>query len=366
MGKQDQKQNTKVEDKVVTIDPNAAQDPTTPPVTAPPNNEGPDGSGEKEEVSERGEDQQSNDKNPETNPTQEELERAASTSSLAEAMRQQNAATATIDVPVDGAADPGAPPLPTEEELALAAVNGHAKTDDDVVIPQTWPEGQAAGTPEVKSEPATPATIPARGQTTATTPVDELGYHTFAGDSGVSGGIVNESPFKHSYPDRSLNAPAAAEEKPVQVVPSIPEHVTTTGHMILRNLDAYIDAMHPRKTQTEAQLNQHQVSLFRQLILAINKLDNDFETVFGLILQKFNENKDGVFDHVNVFRGMPFIALQPDEIKAFQQILDLVIMTASPKGRHISLQQVSPLKSLSIGAVITDAGRNKVMAFYNV
>ena len=136
--------------------------------------------------------------------------------------------------------------------------------------------------------------------------------------------------------------------------------------MILRNLDAYIDAMHPRKTQTEAQLNQHQVSLFRQLILAINKLDNDFETVFGLILQKFNENKDGVFDHVNVFRGMPFIALQPDEIKAFQQILDLVIMTASPKGRHISLQQVSPLKSLSIGAVITDAGRNKVMAFYNV
>lgn len=356
MGKQDQKQNTKVEDKVAIVDPNAAQDPSTPPVNA-------EGKSEDTGTNERGEDQQSNDKNPETNPTQEELDRAASTSNLAEAMRQQNAATAISTEGADPASlDPGTPAEPTEEELALAAVNGHAKTDDSVEIPKTWPEGQAVGTSEVKSEPAV---IQARGQNSAIVHYDDPAFIKVPDNSGASGGIVNERQFPHSYPDRSLDA-VVAEEKPVQVVPSIPEHVTITGRMVLRNLDAYIDAMHPRKSQTEAQINQHQVSLFRLLILAINKLDDDFETVFGLILQKFNENKDGVFDHVNVFRGMPFIALQPDEIKAFQQILDMVILTASPKGRHISLQQVSPLKSLSIGAVVTDAGRNKVMAFYNV
>ena len=140
------------------------------------------------------------------------------------------------------------------------------------------------------------------------------------------------------------------------------EKASVLGKINFSNVLDYIKNMAPRKPISTDEGIRHQVALYRSLTTVINNLDSDFNLVYGSILQLFNEHKDGAFHETRVFRFMDNITLPDNDRKSFQRLLNLVKLTADPKGRELTLKQINLDSALEF---ISENGRQKIMKFYN-
>jgi hypothetical protein len=169
-------------------------------------------------------------------------------------------------------------------------------------------------------------------------------------------------------------APVVAEPTPVKAAePTAGELVsalqlarkeaTTAGTMIIDTIIGYMDNMAPKKLQEQSAIVRNQVQLYRVLTRAINTLGDDFFIVWKGILAAFHEHREGVFHESAVFRGMEHVNLSKDDQKAFQRILNLIKITADPKGRAAGVRLVDFNRTLEFG--ITEQGRQRLLNFYN-
>jgi len=199
--------------------------------------------------------------------------------------------------------------------------------------------------------------------------------------TGVSGTVTQTGPSQSgaapiapAVPVAPVPAPAP---EPTPVKPAAPviaevdaiiakakEEASTYGKMILDQLAGYIDAMAPKKQLSLVEQVRWQVQLYRALTNAANRLDDDFFLVWNAILRLFHSQKDGVFHEAYVFRAMEHVTLPKDDQAGFQRLLNLVKITANQAGRQAATRQVDFKKTLEFG--ITEAGRQKLLNFYNV
>lgn len=141
------------------------------------------------------------------------------------------------------------------------------------------------------------------------------------------------------------------------------DDVSIAGKIAYQNILDYITNMAPRKPVSPDEGSRHQVRLYRSLVSIFNNLDNDFNLIFGSVLSVFNEHKDGVFHESRVFRFFDTMALSKDERDSFQRLLNLIKLTAEPKGRTLALKQINLNATLEF---ITEKGKQKVLKFFNV
>jgi len=154
-----------------------------------------------------------------------------------------------------------------------------------------------------------------------------------------------------------------AEVVPTPIPPAVEkENISLLGKIAQQNLLDYITNMAPRKPVTVEEGTRHQVQLYRTLTNIINNLDDDFNYVFANTLQLFHEHKDGVFHECRVFRHFESIPLSKDERASFQRILNLLKLTADPKGRQLAVKQASIANTLKF---VSEKGIQKVTAFYS-
>jgi hypothetical protein len=200
--------------------------------------------------------------------------------------------------------------------------------------------------------------------------------------TGASGtvtqtGASQTPPTVKSITTPVVAAPAVLTPEPTPVKPAAPllpeiaaifekakGEATAAGKMILDQLEAYIAEMAPKKLQTQANEVRWQVQLYRVLSNTANRLDDDFFLVWNTILKVFHAQKDGVFHEAYVFRSMQHITLPPNDQAAFQRLLNLVKITANPAGRQAATKQVDFKRTLEHG--VTEAGRQKLLNFYNI
>lgn len=256
-----------------------------------------------------------------------------------------------------GAVDEVAQEEPTEENTAPdAPQQAPVETPAPAPAPAPQPAPAPAPVPQPAPIPApAPAPAPAADAPSAAQAQQQ--------STGVSGTVTKtDIPVVPVPVATAPQQPGNAITDAQAVLEQAKKKVSTSGQLILSQLQDYIGAMHPRKPQTSTTINAHQVRLFRLIQNTINNLDEDFRPVFGHILVTFDALKDSVFHEAAVFRHMDNITLSSTDRTAFERLLNLIKMTADVKGRELAARQVNFTKSLEAG--ITPAGREKILRFF--
>lgn len=192
-------------------------------------------------------------------------------------------------------------------------------------------------------------------------------------DAGVAGSEVAdtaESPepvaAPSAIPRQSHVVPNVMAE--TKAVPDQPEWFNNLGvfaKALKQAFDQYQLKMKPRTPVNDEDIARNQTSLARIIFGTINTLEGkDFDLMFGHILAQFHKEASGVFHELYVNRGMDVIELSSEDRRLFNNVINMIKLTADPAGRSISLKQVDLNKTL-IGS-ITEAGRQKVYGFYNL
>lgn len=196
---------------------------------------------------------------------------------------------------------------------------------------------------------------------------------------------VNETDLTNTQSETSVDLKTELTEEtmqeeskviePVIVVPPIvPEvnqeplveetkNITTMGKLVLNAIQDYIDNMGPNKPVSQSTTSRYQISLFRNLMLMLDKVDDDFETVYSMILKQAHELRDGVFHEAYLFRAFDYMPISELERKQFQRLLNLIKVTADPQSRNLATKQVDFGKTLEPFA---ESVKQKILTFYRL
>jgi len=126
----------------------------------------------------------------------------------------------------------------------------------------------------------------------------------------------------------------------------------------------YMVAMKPGVTMSDDTGARNQANLYRAIRAIIENSGDDFQLSFATLLKLFDEYKDGVFNERYIFRFIENLTLNMNDQQAYRRIVNLIKIAAPVQGRAEALKQLSFTKSLQFG--FTDAGKQKVLTFFNV
>jgi hypothetical protein len=121
--------------------------------------------------------------------------------------------------------------------------------------------------------------------------------------------------------------------------------------------------MAPGIKMTQVDGAKHQESLWNLIKNVVNLDPEEFKKAWTLLLAFFNNYADGVFNDRYVFRFFEVVNLDPASIAGFQNILNLIKLTAEPSTRTVSLKQVDLEKTTNKG--FTEKAKQNIMSFYS-
>lgn len=144
--------------------------------------------------------------------------------------------------------------------------------------------------------------------------------------------------------------------------------VKTNGDQVVINsinsIMSYIKDMAPNQPMDTTSGARNQYLLFSAIKGIIDYSTIDFETGFVTLLRLFDEFKNFTFNERYLFRFTESLSMSLDDRKAFNQILNLLVLTAPVEGRSAAIKQVSFQKALQNS--FTEEGKRKVLGFFNV
>jgi hypothetical protein len=164
---------------------------------------------------------------------------------------------------------------------------------------------------------------------------------------------------RFSYPDR---LDLATVKKHIATL--IEEERPMSNVIIKQNLDEYLKGMGPGKRVSEADAAGYQTLMYNTLVRVLAMRGREFTDSWGEVLDFFNINLKSMFDAGRAFRGIGQLNLSSRDRKNFEQLMNLLIKTASPATRY---QQA---KNTSFETVLRDMPseeiRQQLLAFYNL
>lgn len=138
---------------------------------------------------------------------------------------------------------------------------------------------------------------------------------------------------------------------------------TVGQRSLVAQLEQYIAAMKPGMPVEAAAGSRNQTSLWRTIQNVIERSGDEFTSLYSLLLAYFEAYKDDAFHERYVFRFAENITMPADELATYQQMINLIKLTAPQKGRDVALRQVDLGRTMKSN--ITEAGRQRVLGFYN-
>lgn len=164
---------------------------------------------------------------------------------------------------------------------------------------------------------------------------------------------------RFSYPDR---LDLATVKKHIATLKE--EERPMSNVIIKQNLDEYLKGMGPGKRVSEADAAGYQTLMYNTLVRVLAMRGREFTDSWGEVLDFFNINLKSMFDAGRAFRGIGQLNLSSRDRKNFEQLMNLLIKTASPATRY---QQA---KNTSFETVLRDMPseeiRQQLLAFYNL
>lgn len=242
---------------------------------------------------------------------------------------------------------------PQDKDLAASAVAKEAEAvKDQAAADKALSDAMAAETQnEVLEQIAEP--IKAAEPIQVSTPVvkEEPKVVQKVAAPVASGTIVNTS-------KASLATGSFADK-----VSKIKAEGTVFERSMIAQLEQYMSAMKPG-TPIDANTGaRYQTNLWRIIQNVIERSGDEFKPCYNLLLSYFEEYKNDVFHERYVFRFTESISLPAEELATYQQMVNLLKLTCSPKGRAQSLRQVDLGRTMKNN--ISEPARQKVLEFYN-
>lgn len=162
-----------------------------------------------------------------------------------------------------------------------------------------------------------------------------------------------------------LNQQQATEVTLDSIIESINQSGNSPAKFVVAGLQRYITSMKPGLPLEQKEAASNQTALWKTLYNFLENAEEDFDKVYSVILGLFFKHKDGVFHEHYVFRAMSDVALDAEEIQAFQVLINLIKVTADPVGRQAALKQNVDI-SRTLANVFSETARQKVLSFYGM
>lgn len=148
-------------------------------------------------------------------------------------------------------------------------------------------------------------------------------------------------------------------------IDAIKESGTNQEKALVAALDNYVDKMKPGAPIAPEQGVKQQYTLWKTILaLAENAPKEQFSALWNILLAYFDNYKEGVFHDRYLFRFIDQWIWSENDLKAMQNIFNLLQLTANPAKRKEGLARVQLEKTLATG--ITDEGRDRINLFYLV
>ena len=161
-----------------------------------------------------------------------------------------------------------------------------------------------------------------------------------------------------------VTAPAAPEPpKPAPAAVPMDQHLA-------RALEDYTEAMRPGKPITAENGAREQLKLWRAIQGVLTKNGSEFVKGWSDLLayvakhKRQDNGRDGVFGERYIYRFFDNVRLSSGERRNFERMLNLILTTADPRSRQLTLKQVD-LKS-TLAGMADENVRQKVIGFYQV
>lgn len=139
---------------------------------------------------------------------------------------------------------------------------------------------------------------------------------------------------------------------------------SVSGKATISALESYIEKMKPGVPVESKEGARHQEFLWRTLSNLIDSDTEDFQEVFRGVLALVHREGRAAFAETHLFRFTENIALGHAQTKAFLALLDLIKVTADPKGRFLALKQVDFHRSTE--HYWSERARQRLTNFYNL
>lgn len=128
------------------------------------------------------------------------------------------------------------------------------------------------------------------------------------------------------------------------------------------NLDAYTEAMNPKKSIVPEEGGRWQYSLFTVIKGVLNAVDQPtFTKEWGTLLNHFNVNKTDLFNEKFMFRFAEHWPGSASEYASNRRLVFLLIQTSSPKTRR---EEVLKINLELVTEHLTEAQKVKLLNFY--
>lgn len=139
---------------------------------------------------------------------------------------------------------------------------------------------------------------------------------------------------------------------------------STNVQALVTSLENYIEHMKPGKLVDSATGARHQYSLWHAIKTVTHRAPaEEFSQLWNILLAFVNEYRDSVFNDRYAFRFSEMWKQPIAELNGLQRTLNLLILTADPKGRRAAIKHIDLNRTLSDG--FSEPARNRILNFYN-
>ena len=133
---------------------------------------------------------------------------------------------------------------------------------------------------------------------------------------------------------------------------------------VIKNiLDEYSDKMGAGKRIDPIAGAAHNFKLWRLISTTLN-LTQDFKICWKVLLDAFNQNKNGAFKETMLMRFMEQMQGNPEDHSNYLKMVNLMVLTCNPETRKEGLTKVSLYKTMQDN--FSDTARNNINNFYEV
>ena len=282
-----------------------------------------------------------------TNQTEAEILMAAAIAAQNEATASQKVADSIKEQSI---ANPGDADLAGSVVTSQAEATKDQAAADEALAKALAAEAQPAVVAEI-AEPIVP-TVPVVAPTPVVKTVAPVAIKPVITKTEIKSGTVN-----------NVGVATVVNGSFADTIAKIKTSGTVGQRSLVAQLEQYIAAMKPGMPVEIAAGSRNQISLWRTIQNMIERSGDEFTNLYSLLLAYFEAYKDDVFHEIYVFRFAENTTLPPDELDSYQQMINLIKLTCSQKGRDVALRQVDLGRTMKSN--ISESGKQRVLGFYN-
>jgi len=163
-------------------------------------------------------------------------------------------------------------------------------------------------------------------------------------------------------PPQPAPAPVSSGPTGIPSVDAILAKVPTSMLGPIITIKNYMEMMKPGRPMDPKVGAANQVNLYRAMMSIVTKDTEHFEALFTAMLRMFEHGAQGVFHELYVYRFAEHVVLNPEEIKAWQKMINLFKVMGPVDGRDLARRAVSIEQSVSH---LAENAKNRILAYFS-